>query len=228
MKKIYGIYGAGGFASEVMPILKAYLSDIKDNTSRLVYVSESSDELAIKRINNYDIISLDDFININSSKKYLTLAIANNKLREDLNIRLNNKEFEYFTIKALNSTILDNVIIGDGSIICPYVTLTSNINIGKHFQANIYSYVAHDCQVGDFVTFAPAVKCNGNVIIENNVYIGTGAIIKQGKKDKPLIIGKNSIVAPGSFVTKNVPPNTTVIGNPANPLKKSNLKASYE
>ena len=47
-----------------------------------------------------------------------------------------------------------------------------------------YVHIAHDCQVGDFVTFAPAVKCNGNVIIENNVYIGTGAIIKQGKKDK--------------------------------------------
>jgi len=224
---IYGIYGVGGFAREVMPTLRTYLSSIQDK-SRLVFVSESSDELKTKNINNHDVISLNDFINIKSPKKYLTLAVSNNKLREDLDTKLNSKEFKYFTIKALNSMTLDNVKIGDGAIICPYVTLTSNINIGKHFQANIYSYVAHDCQIGNYVTLAPAVKCNGNIIIEDNVYIGTGAILKQGKKDKPLIIGKNSVVAAGSFVTKNVLKNTTVIGNPANILKKSNIRSSDE
>ena len=119
---------------------------------------------------------------------------------------------------------MNNVKVGDGSIICPFVTLTSNINIGKSFHANIYSYVAHDCQIGDYVTFAPAVKCNGNVIIENNVYIGTGAIIKQGTKNKPIVIGENSIIGAGSFVTKNVEKNTTVFGNPAKILNKKNFK----
>jgi hypothetical protein len=104
------------------------------------------------------------------------------------------------------------------------VTLTSNINIGKSFHANLYSYVAHDCNIGDYVTFAPGVKCNGNVTIEDNVYIGSGAIIKQGTANKPIIIGKNSIIGAGSFVTKNVEKNTTVFGNPAKILNKNNIK----
>jgi acetyltransferase-like isoleucine patch superfamily enzyme len=119
---------------------------------------------------------------------------------------------------------MDNVTIGEGSILCPYVTITSDVVIGRHFQANLYSYVAHDCQIGNFVTFAPCVKCNGNVIIEDNVYIGTGAIIKQGTINNPLIIGKNSVIGAGSFVTKNVDPNTTVVGNPAKVLSKANIK----
>tara|TARA_B100000609_G_C17032454_1_gene339477 strand:- start:372 stop:731 length:360 start_codon:yes stop_codon:yes gene_type:complete len=119
---------------------------------------------------------------------------------------------------------MDNVSISDGVIICPFVTLTSNIRIGKNFHANIYSYVAHDCLIGENVTFAPSVKCNGNVIIEDNVFIGTGAIIKQGKKDNPLVIGANSIISAGSFVTKNVSKSTTVFGNPAKILSKSSLK----
>jgi hypothetical protein len=33
--------------------------------------------------------------------------------------------------------------------------VTASAKIGAHFQCNIYSYVAHDCVIGDFVTFAP-------------------------------------------------------------------------
>ena len=39
--------------------------------------------------------------------------------------------------------------------------------------------------IGDFVTFAPGVKCNGNIHIEDHVYIGAGAVIKQGTPAQP-------------------------------------------
>lgn len=65
-----------------------------------------------------------------------------------------------------------NVSIGFGAILSPFSCLTSNIKIGVCFQANIYSYVGHDCKIGDYVTLAPGAKCNGNVVIEDHVYIG--------------------------------------------------------
>ena len=110
--------------------------------------------------------------------------------------------------------------IGEGSLLCPFSCLTSNIKIGKFFHANIYSYVAHDCIIGDYVTFAPGVKCNGNIHIEDHAYIGTGAVIKQGTPDKPLVIGKGAIVGMGAVVTKSVPAGVTVVGNPARILEK--------
>ena len=119
------------------------------------------------------------------------------------------------TVRANNTVIMDEVIIGEGAILSPFVTITSNIKIGKSFHGNLYSYIAHDCIIGDYVTFAPGVKCNGNVNISNNVYIGTGAIIIPGKKGKPISIGENSKVAAGAVVTKSVPDNVTVYGNPA-------------
>ena len=81
----------------------------------------------------------------------------------------------------------------------------------------MYSYVAHDCVIGDFVTFAPNVNCNGNVHIGNHAFIGSGAIIKQGSLAKPRIIGEGAIVGMGAVVTKDVPPFATVVGNPAKP-----------
>lgn len=68
---------------------------------------------------------------------------------------------------AANVVCMDDVTLGEGAVFSPFVTLTSNIRIGRHFHANLYSYVEHDCVVGDFVTFAPGVHCNGNVVIED-------------------------------------------------------------
>ena len=52
------------------------------------------------------------------------------------------------------------------------------------------------------------------VIIKDNVWVGMGAVILKG-----VTIGENSIVAAGAVVTKNVPPNTIVAGNPAQVVK---------
>ena len=126
----------------------------------------------------------------------------------------------FFEVCAANVVQLDEVQLGEGAILCPFVTLTSNIRIGRHFHANLYSYVEHDCVIGDFVTFAPGVKCNGNIVIEDHAYIGTGAVIKQGKPGEPLVIGRGATVGMGAVVTKSVPPGATVIGNPARPLQR--------
>ena len=108
--------------------------------------------------------------------------------------------------------------IGEGAILCPFTTITSNVTIGRYFHLNPYSYVAHDCRIGDFVTFAPAAHCNGRVVIEDYAYIGSAAVIKQGTPDKPMVIGKGAIVGMGAVVTKSVPPFATVVGNPAAPI----------
>ena len=81
------------------------------------------------------------------------------------------------------------------------------------FSCNIYSYVEHESIIGDFVTFAPGVKCNGNVIIGDNVYVGTGVIINNGSPDKKLKIGKNSFISAGTIVNKDVPENSKLIGS---------------
>jgi acetyltransferase-like isoleucine patch superfamily enzyme len=118
-------------------------------------------------------------------------------------------------VKAANVVVMDDVQIGPGAVLCPFVTLTSNIRIGQQFHANLYSYVEHDCVIGDFVTFAPGVQCNGNVVVEDHAYIGAGAMLRQGKPGEPLVIGRGALVGMGAVVTRSVTPGTTVVGNPA-------------
>ena len=219
MSKINAIYGTGGFAREVMPILKEQCPSEEN-----IFIVHKKYMQTENSINGYPLMSYEDFIKISSRDKNVTIAISDTAIRAKVSDQVDNDHIKQKNIISKTSITMDNVSISDGVIICPFVTLTSNIKIGKNFHANIYSYVAHDCLIGENVTFAPSVKCNGNVIIEDNVFIGTGAIIKQGKKDNPLVIGANSIISAGSFVTKNVSKSTTVFGNPAKILSKSSLK----
>jgi acetyltransferase-like isoleucine patch superfamily enzyme len=52
------------------------------------------------------------------------------------------------------------------------------------------------------------------IVIERNVWIAAGAIIMGG-----VTVGENSVVAAGSVVTKDVPPNTLAAGNPAKVIR---------
>jgi len=219
MSRINAIYGTGGFAREVIPILNEQHPN--DDNIFVVHKEYLSSE---KSINGYSVMSYEDFIDIPSKEKSITVAISDALIRSRVSTVINQDGIRQSSIISNKSVIMDEVMISNGTIICPFVTITSNIRIGQNFHANIYSYVAHDCIIGDNVTFAPSVKCNGNVIIEDNVYIGTGAIIKQGKSNNPIILGANSIISAGSFVTRNVQESTTVYGNPAKILSKSSIK----
>lgn len=224
MKKIIAIFGVSGFSREIIPIINKMIVDDKlKNVQEVLLVDKHQNEnetiFCGKRV-----VSLDEIkILRNDYSIEFVIAIADSKIRE----KVANENIDLglipLSIIVENVTIYDDVDIEIGSIICANSILTANITIGKFFHCNIMSYVAHDCTIGDFVTFAPGVKCNGNVVIKDHAYIGTGAILKQGSPESPLVIGEGAVIGMGAVVTKNVEPHTVVIGNPAKLMKPKNL-----
>ena len=110
-----------------------------------------------------------------------------------------------------------------------------DISIGDNVQINEHSRL-RNVQIGNDVMIAPEVyilhsghyyaksdvpmrfqgeKIYSRTIIENDVWIGARVIINAGKK-----IGRGSIVAAGSVVTKDIEEYTIVGGNPAKLIKK--------
>ena len=126
-------------------------------------------------------------------------------------------------IRGGNSTFIGNISFGD------YVTTGVNVlfmsSDAKLIIGNHVGIAAHSCiitgnhqinQVGKYILDVEekTEKCDEDVIIEDDVWIGTGTIILKG-----VTIGRGSVIGAGSVVTKSTKPYSINAGNPCRFIK---------
>lgn len=207
MTALIGVYGASGCGRGILPIARSQFPQ-----ANVVFID---DGLSAEQINATHVLSWDSFLDRDVSSRHVAIAIASPHIRARLAERCDAAGIPLIEVRAPNVVIMDDVEIGEGACLSPFVTLTSNIRIGRCLHANLYSYIEHDCRVGDFVTLAPGAKVNGNVTLGSHAYVGSGAVIRQG-----LSVGEGAVIGMGAVVTRDVPAGATVVGNPARPLIK--------
>lgn len=207
MTHLIGVYGAAGCGRGILPLLR-----VQNPAAELVFIDDGPTP---SFLNGHRVLAWAEFNAHRAVNKSVSIAISAPQIRETLAEKCTQLNIPLIEARAESVVQMDNVVIDDGACLSPFVTLTSNIRIGRCFHANLYSYVEHDCVIGDFVTLAPGVKINGNVTIGNHAYLGSGAIIRQG-----INIGARAIIGMGAVVTRDVPSGVTVVGNPAKLLIK--------
>jgi hypothetical protein len=121
MSTVYGIYGASGFGKEVLPLVKEQFG----SEAKIVFVDDGD---VPNELLGCDILNFEQFVNLEGQKK-VTIAIANSKIREKLTLKCLENGIEVFDVKASNVVVLEDVKMGEGSILCPFVTLTSDITM---------------------------------------------------------------------------------------------------
>jgi PAS domain S-box-containing protein len=88
----------------------------------------------------------------------------------------------------------------------------ADIHIGSHVMiasnCHFFSY-DHGTEPG-LIMQEQQLKTKGSIVIEDDVWLGTGAIILSGVR-----VGKGAVIGAGSVVTKPVPPGSIAAGNPA-------------
>lgn len=122
--------------------------------------------------------------------------------------------------------------IGDSTKIGAFVEIQKNAKIGNHCKISSHTFICEGVTIEDRVfighnvtfindKYPRSTNNNGElqteedwkvapIIVKKGASIGSGATILCNVR-----IGENAIVGAGSVVTKNVPPNTIVAGNPA-------------
>jgi len=131
---------------------------------------------------------------------------------------------------GMDSTIEDYTVVNNG---------VGEVKIGDRVLIGLSNVIIGPVEIGNDVIFAQHVVLSGlnhtyeninepihkqkvktaKIIVEDEVWIGANAVITAGTR-----IGKHSVVAGGSVVTKDVPPYSIVAGNPAKLIKKYNTE----
>jgi sugar O-acyltransferase (sialic acid O-acetyltransferase NeuD family) len=215
---IFGLFGTGGCARSIMPFVPAALEvALGENAKamRVVFV----DRAGGPSVNGVSVMAEQEFF-ASEGPRYFNIGIADASLRRKLADRALAAGATAVTLVAPGAQIYQPSQIGEGSVLCSNTVVTVNVTLGRFVHLNIGSYVEHDCVIGDFVTFAPGVHCNGAVDIGDGAYLGTGAMIRQGREGAPMRIGAGAVIGMGAVVLTDVAPAITVIGNPARPMAK--------
>lgn len=117
-----------------------------------------------------------------------------------------------------SNTIGDNVSIGTGTVIEHHVEINDNVRIHSNVFVPEYSVLEEECWLGPNVVLTNAKypqspnakKSLKGPTVRIKAIIGANSTLLPG-----VVIGENSLVGAGSVVTRNVPPETVVAGNPA-------------
>jgi sugar O-acyltransferase (sialic acid O-acetyltransferase NeuD family) len=210
----------GGFGSEIIYTLqegkfRSNELDLSVTDSIKILKVGKQDEIETEK----DQISETDFFS-SPCEKYFIIAISDIAVRRRLSQLAIMHGAIPISIFDKSSSINEESRIDIGSITSTFSLISTNVEIGKFFHLNVYSYVAHDVKIGNFVTFGPRVNCNGNIVIGDNVYIGAGASLINGQKGTPLIVGEGAIIGMGAVVIRDVEPYSTMVGNPARAIRK--------
>jgi sugar O-acyltransferase (sialic acid O-acetyltransferase NeuD family) len=100
--------------------------------------------------------------------------------------------------------------IGEGTVVLHGAIVQANASLGRHVLINTAASVDHDCVVEDFAHVSPKAALSGHVTVGEGTHIGVGAVVIP-----KVTIGRWCRVGAGAVVLRDVPDNTTVVGNPA-------------
>jgi acetyltransferase-like isoleucine patch superfamily enzyme len=161
--------------------------------------------------------------------------VANTKRAMAITARLNRLTFnDADEVRALFSELIGKKVDDSFLLIPPFYTAGGDeTRVGQSVFVNqnctFYDLggldIADDVMIGPNVSLITAghplepsqrraATIGRPIVIERGVWIAAGAIIIGG-----VTVGENSVVAAGSVVTKDVPPNTLVGGNPARVIR---------
>ena len=203
---LFGLFGSGGLAREVAPIIR---SQINGSGGELKFVVPSLND-----VTGPDYIFEEEFLAAPGDKRFC-VAIADPSLRKRLFGIAVQSGAQPDSVIAPSATVYDTATVGDGAIVMPNATVSADTVIGCGVIVNFNAYVAHDCRLAAFVTIGPAAVVAGNVEIGENAIVGAGAKIRNGESSRKVRIHSGAVLGMGAVVLGDVDAQQKVVGVPA-------------
>ena len=206
---VLGIYGASGLGTEYQ-----YLAEIINETSHrwdeMVFIDDGAEKIGTT-LANLPVMSFNTTIErygLDGIEFILAIgepAVKNIVFKKVCDFGAKITSLIHNDIKVPRTFTHD-----DGLVVHAMSGLPPCSHFGKNVLVQGKAVMGHNLNVGDNVVISSLAFVGGDVTIGDNTYIAPGSCIRNG-----LHIGENVIVGMGSIVTKDIPNNAVVYGNPA-------------
>ena len=217
---ILGIYGAGGLGREVYEVA-LQINLIENKWSEIIFVDDSEN---IDNPRPIPIFTFKDLLQEYSLNEYeVCIAIGEPSIREKLFGKVKEEGVKIASVIHPEVTIPDSTIIGEGVIICKFVSVTCDIKIGNNVYIHPMACIGHDAIIGDNSVISSYVDVAGNCNVGSKTFLAINVILKQG-----ISIGSNTIVGMASVVHRNLPDSVIAMGNPARPMKNNEKEKVFK
>jgi sugar O-acyltransferase (sialic acid O-acetyltransferase NeuD family) len=207
------ILGAGAFARETLDVVDA-LNTLLPTWDVIGFLVDAQYGAAGTLVQNKPILGEFSWLSKHPGI-YVVCGIGAPELRWQIFERIKSFDVQFATLVHPSVIKTTWMTVGVGTVITAGCVFSNHIVIGDHVHINPSSTIGHDVTIDRFSSLAPGVLISGNVHIQEGAYIGTGANIIEKKT-----IGAWAIVGAGSTVIQDVPANSTVVGTPAQVIKK--------
>lgn len=201
------ILGGGGHA-------KVLIDTLLSRSIEIIGITVPDIPQKEEYIQNIKVIGNDvEIFNYQSDKVLLVNGLGTVKSTDNrmgLFNKFKNKGYSFTKVIHPSVIIGLDVQLAEGVQVMAGAIIQTGSIVGMNSIVNTRSSIDHDCIIGKHVHIAPGVTLSGGIYVEDGVHIGTGASIIQGVK-----IGRNSLIAAGAVVTKDVRDGSTVAGVPA-------------
>lgn len=199
MKSKIVIIGAGGQGRVVADIARLM------GYSQILFLDDGDAAVAAGKVSDYP--------------KYLSdaeffVAIGNGQVRRKVQTMLEENGAQIATLIHPNAVVAKDVPIGRGTAVMAGAVINPGATVGCGNIINTCASVDHDCTVGDYLHIAVGARICGTVHLEDDTWVGAGAVIIQG-----LSVCAGCMIGAGAVVVKSITKQGTYLGVPARKVK---------
>lgn len=129
-----------------------------------------------------------------------------NKIRERIFGLCEAKKYKLYTFVSKRALVEKSALFGEGSVVLPFVSVGSNVSVGRGCIIFYNAHITHHIKIGDFCFISTGVNIGGCSTIGKNCFIGMGSVVANN-----LVVESQTFIGANALITHDTEFNSAYV-----------------